>query len=128
MKKWQRSLMKKQVAFPDVYDFRDVLSLDTLAEMTDLIVERYSEFIDSSSYYSTYTLLADALIGISKPTTVITAADDPIIPVSDFYSLKLNRLTSLIITPQGGHNGFLESLTGRTWYERKMVSIFDAYL
>jgi predicted alpha/beta-fold hydrolase len=52
--------------------------------------------------------------------TIITAQDDPIIPVEDFYELKLQPSTELLIQPYGGHNGFLESVSGKVWYEKKI--------
>lgn len=124
LKKWQRSLQKKQECFPDRYDFSEVLSLDTIAEMTDLMLERYSNYENASVYFSKYAVLHDALSDIKVPTTIITAKDDPIIPVDDFYDLKLNSLTNLIVHCYGGHNGFLETLSGRAWYEKKMMEVF----
>ena len=93
--------------------------------MTDLMLERYSDYETASDYFSHYAVLNDALADINVPTTIITAQDDPIIPVDDFYDLKLNSLTDLILHRYGGHNGFLETLSGRAWYEHKMLQIFD---
>jgi predicted alpha/beta-fold hydrolase len=124
-KKWSRSLQKKQQCFPELYDFSDVLALETIAEMTDLMLERYSDYESASNYFSHYAVLDDALADLNVPTTIITAKDDPIIPVNDFYDLKLNSLTKLIVHHYGGHNGFLETVYGRAWYEQKMFEIFD---
>lgn len=123
-KKWQRSLQKKEICFPDLYDFSDVLLLDTIAEMTDVMIERYSDYRNASDYFRDYAVLDDALVEVDIPTTIITAQDDPIIPVDDFYDLKLNSRTNLIVHHYGGHNGFLESLSGNTWYENKMIELF----
>lgn len=125
LKKWQRSLRKKQACFPDEYDFSDVFSLDTITEMTDVMLERYSDYGSASDYFRGYAVLDDALVNVEVPTTIVTAQDDPIIPVEDFYHLKLNSKIDLIIHQYGGHNGFLESLSGKTWYERKMLEIFE---
>ena len=122
--KWQRSLIKKQTCFPELYDFSDVLRLETIMEMTDLMLERYSDYESASDYFSHYAVLNDALADINVPATIITAQDDPIIPVEDFYDLKLNSRAELIIHRYGGHNGFLESLSGQAWYEKKMLEIF----
>jgi predicted alpha/beta-fold hydrolase len=126
LRKWQRSLQKKQAYFPNLYDFSEVLSLDTIAAMTDLMLERYSAYKSASDYFCAYAVLDNALIDVNIPTTIITAQDDPIIPVEDFYGLKTNSLTDLIIHRYGGHNGFLETISGKAWYERKMLEIFQA--
>ena len=122
-KKWLRSLQKKQACFPDLYDFSDVMAMQTISEMTDVMIQRYSDFDRSADYFRSYAVLGDALAHLTVPTTIITAQDDPIIPVEDFYDLKLNSLTELLIQRYGGHNGFLESLSGRAWYEKKIIEI-----
>jgi predicted alpha/beta-fold hydrolase len=124
LKKWQRSLRKKQACFPERYDFSEVLSLGTIAEMTDLMIERFSDYDNASIYFSNYAVLRDALEDIPVPTTIITAKDDPIIPVEDFYDLELNSGTDLIIHRYGGHSGFLETLSGKVWYEQKTLELF----
>jgi len=89
------------------------------------MIERYSDYGNASDYFRGYAVLGDALADVDVPTTIVTAQDDPIIPVEDFYDLKLNSLTKLFIHHYGGHNGFLETIFGRTWYERKMIEIFN---
>ena len=124
-KKWQHSLKKKQACFPDLYDFSDVFALETLMEMTEVMLERYSDYTNASDYFRQYALLNDALTDISVPTTIITAKDDPIIPVDDFYDLKTRTPINLLIQPYGGHNGFVETISGRTWYEKKLLEMFQ---
>jgi len=119
--KWLRSLLRKQACFPDLYDFGEVLKLDTIGEMTDVMIERYSEYESSSDYFRHYAVLGGALTDLTVPVTIITAQDDPIIPVEDFYGLKRHPSTELVIHRYGGHNGFLENLSGRTWYEKKII-------
>ena len=123
-KKWLRSLQKKQQHFPELYDFSDVFALESIMDMTELMIERYSDYESASDYFSHYAVLNDALIEVPVPTTIITAKDDPIIPVDDFHNLELNSLTDLIIHRYGGHNGFLETLSGRAWYEKKIIELF----
>lgn len=119
--KWSRSLLKKQSHFPDLYDFSGVFKLETISEMTEVMLQRYSEYANSSDYFRHYAVVGDALANVTVPTTIITAQDDPIIPVEDFYGLKLPISTDLIIHRYGGHNGFLETVSGRAWYEKKII-------
>jgi predicted alpha/beta-fold hydrolase len=58
----------------------------------------------------------------------MTAADDPIIPVEDFYELEINESTNLVIQPYGGHNGFLDGFYLQGWYEKQLVNLFDQIL
>ena len=120
-KKWSRSLLKKQARFPDLYDFSKALALETVGEMTEVMIQQYSDYGTSSNYFRHYAVLGDALANLTVPLTIVTAQDDPIIPVEDFYNLKLQSSTELIIHRYGGHNGFIETLSGRAWYERKIM-------
>jgi len=125
-KKWIRSLKKKQEYFPELYDFSDVFALESITEMTELMIARYSDYKSATDYFRNYAVLEDALANINIPTTIVTAQDDPIIPVDDFYGLELNSMVELIIHHYGGHNGFLETLSGKAWYEQKMLELFIA--
>jgi predicted alpha/beta-fold hydrolase len=124
--KWLRSLQIKESLFPDLYDFSDVAELQTITEMTDIMIERYSDYPSASAYFGDYAVLGNALARLTVPLTIITSKDDPIIPIDEFHELKLNALTELVIQPYGGHNGFLESLTGPAWYERKILASIGA--
>ena len=119
--KWTRSMLKKQAAFPALYDFNDVLTLETIAGMTEVMIRRYSDYETSTDYFHDYAVMGDALAELTVPLTIVTAQDDPIIPVQDFYDLKLHPSTDLIIHPHGGHNGFIETLSGRVWYEKLIL-------
>lgn len=127
LKKWRRSLRRKAALFPQLYDFNGLLEIDNLREMTARLLPRYSHYQDPSTYFSGYALKADALTQIAVPTTILTAADDPIIPVTDFHDLALNSITEKIVLPYGGHNGFLMGLLKGCWYEGAMVKRFGAY-
>jgi predicted alpha/beta-fold hydrolase len=125
LRKWKRSLLKKQGFFPAIYDFTDILQMTRCMEMTDVLVARYTDFKDSIDYFQRYTLLNNSLVDIAVPTTMITSADDPLIPIEDFHQLQLNKLTNLIVHHYGGHNGFIKGLLLRTWYDERIVQIFE---
>ena len=108
LRKWFRSLKKKQRLFPDVYDFAPLLPLKSIQSVTDFLIENYSEFESAAQYFREYSLLGDAVNDLAVDTTIIAARDDPIIPVEDFYQLELNDRTSLSIHDFGGHNGFID--------------------
>lgn len=125
-RKWQRSLRKKQQLFPENYDFSDISALVGIRQMTDKLLERYSPYADAVEYFAGYTLQRRDFETIDVPTTIITARDDPIIPVADFDALPPGRYLRKIIHSYGGHNGFIYNLRGRAWYEAYLQQIFDA--
>jgi predicted alpha/beta-fold hydrolase len=125
LKKWRTSLEKKQKLFPDLYDFGAVFTHKTLQEVTDVLLSGHSDYGSSAKYFKAYSVLNDDLINIRVPTTIIAAADDPIIPIEDFKNLDTNDLTNLVIQPYGGHNGFLTGWSLQSWYEQYLVELFD---
>ena len=125
LKKWIQSLRKKQKLFPAIYDFSDVLSLKTIQAVTDRLLQKYSDFNSACEYFREYSLLEDTIKDLPVPATIITAKDDPIIPVEDFYRLELNHRTNLATHAFGGHNGFIDGIFLKSWYEQKLADMFD---
>lgn len=124
LKKWRRSLTIKQNLYPENYDFSSLLTINNIREMTQRLLARYSAYDGAKAYFKMYTLVDGQLRDILVPTTIITAQDDPIIPVEDFYGLHTSKATRLIIQPFGGHNGFLESWRLNGWYEHMLGDLF----
>ena len=126
--KWRRSLAKKQKLFPGLYDFEDVLHLKSIQAVTDVLLKRYSDYPSAQEYFQAYAVMDSDIENIITAMTVITAADDPIIPVEDFYGLKLNHNTRLVIHSHGGHNGFITGFKLQSWYENRIITLFDEIL
>ncbi|MEE4262214.1 MAG: alpha/beta fold hydrolase, partial [Desulfobacteraceae bacterium] len=124
LRKWRRSLSIKQLLFPDRYDFSAIVGIDNIREMTEQLLARYSTYDSVNAYFKGYTLLDHDLQDLTVPTTIITAADDPIIPVEDFHDLRTSPTTRLIVQPYGGHNGFLEGWRLNGWYEKVLEDAF----
>jgi len=89
------------------------------------LLARYSDFGSAADYFNRYTLTNGNLRGIAVPTTIITARDDPIIPIEDFDDLDAGPATRLIVQPYGGHNGFLAGWRLNGWYEQFMADTFS---
>jgi predicted alpha/beta-fold hydrolase len=125
LKKWLQSLKIKQRLFPDLYDFSALFDLNTIQAVTDLMLEKYSDYPSAAEYFKAYSILNDDIDDLPVATTIITAADDPIIPVEDFQRLKLNHRTRLEIHACGGHNGFIDGFFFKSWYEQQLADLFD---
>lgn len=124
LKKWRRSLSIKQRLYPQHYDFSALMGIDSIREMTERLLASYSSYGSARDYFKGYTLTDGHLGRITVPTTIITAQDDPIIPVEDFYGLQASPSTQIIIQPYGGHNGFLDGWRLNGWYEPVMAEAF----
>lgn len=125
LKKWKRSLVKKQRLFPEHYDFTEILSLDSCMVMTKAIMPAYSSFTDHLDYFRSYTLERAGFAGLQVPVTAIASEDDPIIPVGGLLELDGVGNLNLSIQKYGGHCGFLDPFPFGCWYERLICAILD---
>lgn len=120
VRKWRRSLRKKQAAWPDSYDFADVSG--DLREMTAQLVRRHSEFATLEDYLSGYSITGERLASLAVPAHILTSLDDPMIPVGGLARLARPAALRVTVTRYGGHCGFIESLAGLTWAERFVLA------
>ncbi|HQG32606.1 MAG TPA: alpha/beta fold hydrolase [Deltaproteobacteria bacterium] len=125
LKKWKRSLMRKQELYPRLYDFSRMLAMKTIRELTDALIEQSGLYADTEEYFAGYTIRGDSLEDVTVPLSIVTSRDDPAIPVDDFYDLRLADRSRLIIHMYGGHNGFLQGIRAPAWYEQEAVRVFS---
>lgn len=107
-RKWHRSLNAKARLFPGSYDFDHLRAAPNFVEATRRFAPAITEYDDWMDYLDAYTLTGDRLAGLSVPATLITAKDDPVVPIVDFETLALPDHATLLITDHGGHCGFIE--------------------
>lgn len=119
--KWRRSLRAKQLAWPDTYDFGELLADPLLTAMTERMVLKYTDFPDLASYLRGYAITGNALEELEAPTHLITARDDPMILARDLEQLARPPSLRLTVTPRGGHCGFIDALSGPSWIDRMIV-------
>ncbi len=126
--KWGRSLLKKQAAWPDQYQFGPVMRSGNLRKMTGELVRQHTEFPDLDSYLAGYALTGQRLARLSTPATILTAKDDPIVAASDLNKLAYAGCLRVRLTDTGGHCGYLTSLTGPSWADRLLLEEFSTPL
>jgi len=124
--KWTGSLRRKQALFPQRYDFSEWLKRPNLRDLTARMVESYTDYDHIDKYLRGYSIAGDALAQMTVPATIVTATDDPVIPISDYHALALPSGVELILTDHGGHCGFIENWRLTSWIEELMVSRLSA--
>ena len=127
---WRASLRRKRDRFPQYYDFDDrVLKLE-MRELTRWMVERHTDFDTLDDYFNGYAVAGDRLAGLQVPVDLLTAEDDPVIPVEEFHALQLPDTALIEIARWGGHCGFLETpkLDGyaERWVAARLSAALDA--
>jgi len=122
VRKWRRSLKRKQQLWPERYNLESWFGQRRLADQTRQLVAEYTDFPDMQAYLEGYSIAGDYLAGLETSSLIVTSADDPIIPVGDFQRLPRPPALDLEIWPNGGHCGFLANWRLESWIEKRIVS------
>jgi predicted alpha/beta-fold hydrolase len=122
IRKWNRSLVKKQAAWPDYHNFAAFLRLTSLRDKTAEMVAKFTRFGSLDNYLNGYSITGDRLATLSSPATIITSLDDPIIPADGLARLNPSPHLKVTVTRHGGHCGFFDTLSDETWLERRLVA------
>ena len=123
----KRRMRHKASLFPERYAKGlngDLARVGSVREFDDRITARFCGFRDAADYYAQSSAMR--VIGtIRKPTLIVTAKDDPVVPFAMFANeaLRGNPNISLVATRRGGHCAFIsqEGGEGRFWAETRIV-------
>ena len=125
-RKWSRSLKIKKKAFPDLYGEETWHEIKGLRERTHYLATRHAGFQSAEEYFEGYSIADNRLASLAIPSTILTSADDPVVPVRDFGFLPDNPFIDLIVTEHGGHCGFLKNWKLESMAEDLIASRFMA--
>ena len=125
VRKWMRSLVKKQAVWPGDYDFREIGRMASLRRMTAELIRHFTDFPTLEDYLNGYSITGNRLARLEVPANIITALDDPIIPPLSLEGLARPSSLRVTVTRFGGHCGFLERVVGPSWVERQIVAELD---
>jgi len=122
MYKWRRSLRLKQAAWPDEYDFGALIGDRSLRSMTERMVRKYTHYPDLATYLRGYAVTGGVLEPLEAPTRIILSDDDPMILARDLARIARPRSLEVSVTGKGGHCGFMDSLGGPSWVDRRIAA------
>ncbi len=83
--------------------------------MTDALVHRCTPYPSIDDYLEGYAITGAKHEHPQVPCHLLTASDDPIIPVQDLARLAPSSFLEITVTARGGHSGFIESLGAQSW-------------
>ncbi len=99
--------------------------LATLRDVDELYTAPAGGFADANDYYRRCSA-KPLLSKINTPTVILTAKDDPFVPVEDFETADLSSQVFLHMEPTGGHMGYLSKhstpLGTRRWLDYALIS------
>jgi predicted alpha/beta-fold hydrolase len=121
----KKRMRRKEQFWPGHFDLTRLDAIRTVREFDNVFTAPHFGFADAEDYY--YRCSAMRIVDrIEVPTLIITAEDDPFVPVQPFRSpvLAANRHIELQITRYGGHCGFIGPRSADDdgyWAERQIV-------
>ncbi|HEX7508438.1 MAG TPA: alpha/beta fold hydrolase [Polyangia bacterium] len=121
--KWKRSLRKKLTIFPDLGYGAALATRHSLRTMNEYFVPHLTEFAKPIDYFMGYAIAGDVLAGLSVPSHILAAADDPVIDVRHFDQVARPPCLSLEIASHGGHCGFVKNYRMDSWANERIAEI-----
>jgi uncharacterized protein len=125
LKKWKRSLIKKQLLFPGKYDFNKMLNAKTCIGLTEDVMPYFPSLSSYRDYFNLYTLKNDSFKNLNIPVRIFIAEDDPVIPHEDYYKIRENAFLKISRQRFGGHCGFIDLFPLRCWYNQIIAEIIN---
>jgi len=118
-------MRRKTVAFPGTFSLDPLPRIWTVRAFDEAYTAPYHGFLDAEDYYHRASALR-VVDRIRVPALVVTAEDDPFVPVVPFRDPVVtgNPHLTVVVTPHGGHCAYLERAEpgyDGYWAEREVV-------
>ena len=132
VKDLKRRMRRKNKCWPGRFDVSRLSSIRTVRQFDDVYTAPHFGFNGADDYY--YRASAMRIVErIRVPALVITAEDDPFVPVEPFRDPKVtgNARIELAICEHGGHCGFVAPASGENdgyWAENEIVDFVSHQL
>ena len=123
-------MRRKELCFPGRFPLERLDAIRSVRAFDETFTAPHFGYAGAEDYYHRASALRVA-DRIAVPALVITAEDDPFVPVEPFHDSALagNPHVRLVITRHGGHCGFFEragSGSDGYWAERQIVDFAEA--
>lgn len=120
----KKRFARKVALYPQHFQLNGAGRVRSVREFDDVITAPYCGYRDAADYYQRASALR-VTAAIHVPTLILTAEDDPFIPLAPFRTAAVqgNRYITLVVTQQGGHCGYVSRYPGdeRFWAEARIV-------
>jgi uncharacterized protein len=119
----------KQRRNPDLFEEGRERGARTVREFDERITAPYGGYRSAAEYYERSSA-GPWLAAIDRPTLLVAAADDPMIPSESVlrYALPASGVVRRQVVPTGGHVGFVGSTRapGRFWAAERALDFLSA--
>jgi len=125
-------MRRKAALFPHEYSLEELGRVWTVRQFDEAFTAPHHGFRDASDYYYRASALR-VIDRIRVPALILTAADDPFVPVDPFRdpTVASNPFVKVVVTPHGGHCAFIEKRTDEYdgyWAEREVVRFMTSHV
>lgn len=128
VRRLQARMRYKAGLYPEIYlqngFASDLARVRNVREFDEAITARFCGFTGAADYYERSSAM-HFLDGIQVPTLIVTAEDDPFVPISIFEqpAIRGNPNITFVATRHGGHCAFVSNQPGpeRFWAEARIV-------
>ncbi len=133
MRSLRRRLRIKKKLYPELYDTTGLHRMRTVRDFDERYTVVHGGFESAADYYASASALP-LIPRIRRPTLIIHAQDDPIVPYDSFDhpSITNNPYIVFIAPPHGGHVAFVAARDGnpenRFWAENRIVEFCQLIL
>jgi predicted alpha/beta-fold hydrolase len=126
----KRSYRSRQKRLPDLYAVGRERGLRSIRAYDDAITAPYGGYRDAAHYYACSSS-GPQLASIDRPTLILVAEDDPLIPCASItrWPLPASGCVEREIWPTGGHVGFVgpTQAPGRFWAAERVLDFLESY-
>ena len=127
----QARMRRKARAFPEAFDLEGLWAIWSIRAFDERYTAPHHGFDGASDYYHRASAMR-IVDRVARPALVLSAADDPFVPATIFDAapLRENPHVTTVVTPAGGHCGFVEAPDGDDGYyaERTAIDFLAQYL
>jgi len=120
----KRRMRLKTRLFPELFPVDGMRNIRSVREFDQLITARFCGFAGADDYYQRSSA-GQLLEQIRRPCLILTAQDDPFVPISSFSNpaIRENPCIELVVAQRGGHCAFISNEPGdpRFWAENRVV-------
>ncbi len=121
----KRRMLRKARALPGRFDLSRLAGVRTVRDFDEAFTAPHHGFQDADDYYYRASSLR-VIDKIRVPTLILSAADDPFVPVDQFDDQAVcdNPWVTVAVTEHGGHCGFLGNASNEFdgyWAEKTAV-------
>jgi len=122
-------MRRKALTHPGRFPIQRLAQVRTVRDFDEYFTAPHFGFNGAGDYYFRASAMR-VIERIRVPALIVTAEDDPFVPHAPFRDprLRANPHIEVIITPHGGHCGFVSDGDGRDdgyWAERRIVEFAE---